>query len=269
MSVLTATAEPDADRPRVLLRVTGAGSAAQVQLVRVASDGSTTLVPSPVTLSTGAGTGYDYRVPFEERVSYRTVETSPAASGPVVLDVRVPWLIHPYAPSLSMAVPGSYDGGVHPNFVREAFRTRSRPSSTVEYEPLNRDDTIAVRVGRRRARTSEMSIRTYTLEQNTALDQLVEDDSPLLLNVPPSLRWGITYEWVQLGEVADSRLGIEGSHEVREWVLPFKRTGEPVGLVAPEWTFGQIQEAFTTFADIEAAYATFGDIELDNRRTAA
>lgn len=261
---LTATAEPGSWPPRVRLNVSGRTSVSQLQVVRVAADRATELVRSPVKLTGGVGVAHDPEVPFGFPVSYRTVESSGAeSSGVVTLDSAAVWLVHPFVPSLSMAVVGS--SLTEPEFAREAFDERDRPTSSARVLPLNRRKAITQRASTRQPAESRMVVRTWTLEQATAMEQLTDDDSPLLLNVSPDLRWGLPTMWVQLGDAKDRRLGIEGAHEAREWVLPYTVVDRPEGDAAPSWTYDDLSATLATYDDMPRTWSVYNNLEADRR----
>lgn len=263
---LSAVAEPNTLPPRVRINVTGRGSGVNglLRLIRVDAYGGTTLVREPVRLTSGAGTGYDEEVPYGPPVTYRTVDLPQESSGAVTLISADMWAIHPLVRSASLRLPRWDDDRLH--LGDRSFAQTSSPSVASEVQVLNRDLPIVQRVGRRRRRDSLLTLHTYTELEAVAVTALIEDDAPILLNVPPSLAGGRTpYQWVLFKDV-DVEWVDEYPGDTRAvWTMPFGRVGVPAGMAAPSWSNGNVLETYATCADVEAAYPTCGDLESDLR----
>ena len=269
---LTVTPEGGFSPPRMRIAVTGRGSqSGALGVVRVASDGATQMVRQPVTLSSGGGVAYDYEAPLGVPVTYRTVETSALTSFPVDLPGDKGWLVHPFYPSLSIPLygdreqPGA-DGG--PIVTESADASTTLPSSSATINVLGREDPIVQRVGRRRRESGSLALRTQTRAVGESVRSLVDDDSALLLNIPPGLGWSLARAWILAGDVTEMRRPAAGATDLtRLWTLPFQVVQRPAGLAAALWTCADVLAEYATCQDVLLSYATCLDLEADQRWT--
>ncbi|WP_416906224.1 hypothetical protein [Micromonospora echinospora] len=159
-TILTATAEPDNDPPRVALSLEWTGET-EVTIVRADPDGRSRPVrlAEPAALIGGLWTGYDYESWLGQPATYSaTVDATTITSGPVTVAVDAAWLRHPGVPSLSMRV--NFEGAGEP----------VRPIQQTVHEPLGRQHPIVVTDGRRRSARSTLTLRTYDAAE---MDQLL------------------------------------------------------------------------------------------------
>jgi hypothetical protein len=242
--------------PRVRLDVTIPGGAGvSVLIVRLDPDGRTQAVrlADPAVMTGLAWVGYDYEAPYGASVMYSATVTytNPgtiveSASAWVTLAVVDVWLIHPGVPALSMllAKVKSLDG-------------RTRPVNRGVFQPFGRTNPIVVTDGRRKAVQSQLVIRTRTLSELDALIALTDDAAVLLLNVPASLGWGVSNEYVSLGDLVESR------EADRFAGLPSRIMSAPYLVVSQPIGGSQSQR---TYADVLAEAATYQDV-LNTRAT--
>lgn len=256
MSSLTATPEPANVPPRVLLNLNVADlgpvpTTATIQ--RRDPDGRTRLVRAadPATLTAGVWQGYDYEAPFGAAVTYEaTAGAAVVVSGAVTLDVQTVWLVHPGVPEISVQL-------LSDNVRALSFATRARPTSRSVFTPLGRTYPLVVTSGARQAPQTELVVRSLTLEQLDALVQILADESVLLLNVPPSLRWGIDHEYISVGDLTENRLGLWGSHEARDVVLPYLVVDRPAGGLQAQFTYADVLANHASYSEVYSRYASY------------
>lgn len=246
---ITATPEPDGRPPAVRLDVTSDQSS--VSLYRVAQDGSRTPVRSydggSVLISGGSALVFDYEAPLGEPVRYTADGTGVTDSALVALDTDAVWLVHVGVPALSQPIT-VLDLG-----------PRERPANQSVRYPIGRRTPIVVTDGRRKAAAYDMLIGTETLEELKGLEALLDDLSPLLLQVPAGDRWGIVSEYVSVGNLVEARYqGMWGHYEGRRWTLPCTVTARPVGGSQAAVTYAYSYGMFSTYEARYAAHATYG-----------
>lgn len=220
---LTATPEPAAVPPRVRLDITDSGTPAVTSVVisRLDSDGRYRPVRTsdggPLPISGGVATIYDYEpLGYGTPVTYSTNQ----AGGPTVtavLDSGVPWLVHPGLPSRSVPISISSQDDETFDVAQGIF------------DILEREDPIVVTGGARSTAASTFGIRTRTSAERRALRLLLSDASPLLLNMPAAMDWGIDPCYITVGTVRRGRTVRYGPFPYREWQLPYRVVGRPAG----------------------------------------
>lgn len=251
---LTVIPDPTNTPPRVLLELTGAlGTTATI--VRVDSAGNQTPVrlADPEPLDAGTAVVYDYEAPYNTPVTYVAETTAfTITSDPVTLVVSQPWLVHPGVPDLSMPILVAQVGD------------RTRDTNQGVHRPLGRADAIVITDGQRWSPTFNLTIGVSTVDEERALEALLDDTSPLLLQIvyPGSRR--TMYEWVSVGTVTESDLLPYFPGEYQTWTLPCTVTSAPSGMLQAQRTLGDVSAEFATLGDIAAAYATMRDIITDN-----
>lgn len=269
MSTLTATAEPANSPPRVLLNLNMADltpDPAEATILRQDPDGRTRPVrlAEPATLTAGAWQGYDYEAPFGLAVTYSASSVTPvgsATSSAVTLDVATAWLRHPGIPSLSVEL--ALD-----RFRKDSFGTRSRPASRAVFTPLGRSDPVVVTSGARRTVESQMVLRTDTAQQRDELWSLVDDESVLLLDIPPGEAWGVAHEYISVGDVAEVRMADWGDEPRRWFPLPYLVVERPAGGLQAQYTWADVLADHATWADVRSRYDTWADVLANARNDA-
>lgn len=247
-ATITATAEPTATPPRVRLNVTT--NQATITLYRVAQDGTKTVVRSydggPFPVSAGTLVAYDPEAPVGLPVSYTADGAGVTNSSVVTVTTTDVWFTHPGVPSRSQIVE-----------LASLSPRVSDANQSVRY-PLGRKYPIVASDGVRKAPSYEVKVLTDSLAELGALDALLADLSPLLLQVPPSLEWGQASEYVTVGQVSMGRLVQIGDVPWREWTLPCSVVARPPGGSQVYNTYARSKSLYTTYGARKAAHATYG-----------
>lgn len=250
-TTLVATPEPANDPPRMLLELTYTGQTSAT-IVRTDPDGSQTPVrlAEPVALD-GAGSAvlYDYESWFESSFSYTaTTAGGSITSSSVSLSVSDVWLRHPGVPSLSRQI--DFQGEGDP----------ARPVVQAVLEPLGRTYPIVVSDGQRKSKRGDMTIRTASDAEHVALLALLDDVTPLLLDVPPSLAWGsdLTHQYLAIGDLAQRRRQPDYYPDGnRIWTAPYIAVGRPAGGIQAERTYADVLAADATYQGVLTRHATY------------
>ena len=184
-------------------------------------------------------------MPFGQPVTYRIRETPTTVSGTVTVASSRAWLCSPGQPALSMPI------------------TVTTPDEEVEdvnegvFQPLGRDTAVVITDGQRKAATSTLNLRTKTLSELAQLRALLAPASPLLLNVPASLGWGIDTSYIAAGALRRKRTVNWGRQPMREWSFPYRVVSLPVGGVIAQRSFADITSGFPNFDAVTAAFVSF------------
>lgn len=250
-TTLVVTPDPSNNPPRVLIELTYTGQT-QATIVRNDPDGSSTPVrlADPATLDGSAQwVGFDYESWFGSSFNYTaTTSGGSLTSSTISLDVPDVWLRHPGIPSLSQQI--DFQGEGDP----------VRPVVQAVLEPLGRTTPIVISDGQRKSKRGDITIRTSNDTEAEALLGLVDNVTPLLLDVPPSKGWGadLVHQYVALGDLT-MRRRIEGYYPDpnRIWVAPYIVVGRPAGGIVSQRTYGNVNADFATYQAVKTRYATY------------
>lgn len=251
-TTLTAMAEPGNNPPRVLLQLTYTGQTSAT-IVRNDPDGSQTPVrlAEPAALDgSGSWVGYDYESWFESATTYTaTTAGGSITSSSFTLDVTSCWLRHPGVPSLSQQV--DYQGEGEP----------VRSVTQAVLEPLGRSTPIVVSDGKRKSKRGELTLRTHDDDEHGKLVALLDDVTPLLLDVPPSKQFGadLSHQYLSLGDLTQRRLVTFYKHPWRIWTAPYIVVGRPAGGIQAQRTYADLL-AFPTYQAVLTAYGTYTNV---------
>jgi len=251
MATLTATPLTGNSPPAVSLELVWSGPTS-VTVERLEADGRWHPVRGgePGTLSGGAWTGFDYEVPYGQSVTYRATSTTDASaptSTVVVLAASHAWLVHPGVPGLSCEL-----------LVKSAGE-RVRAARRGIFEPVGRATPIVVSSVRSRAQWP-LTVLTRSAVDRRELDDLLDDGSPLLLNVDTGNGWGIDPCYVSVGDVTEARRMEYLAEQDRWWSLPLVEVDRPAGGLTRQWTVDALVVEQATIDSVVAAYATVSDL---------
>ena len=206
---------------------------------------------NPLTLSTSGsdrvGLLYDYEMPYGASVSYSTVESPGTVSAAVTVDESRAWLVHPGVPALSMPITIASIGA------------RTRRAQRGIFYPMGRSTPVVQTDGQRKAAEYSLNIYTATDDDRGRIDALFEDAGVLLLNVPASKGWGITAEYVSVGDMSEARVANFLGYTDRTWELPLVVVDRPSGGSQSQRTLADLL-VYPTLADLQAAYPTLADV---------
>lgn len=253
-TTLVATPDPSNDPPRILLELTYTGQT-EATIVRNDPDGSTTPVrlAEPTALDgSGQAVLFDYESWFGEDTSYTaTTGAGSVSSSTVQLNVSTIWLRHPGIPSLSQEI--DFQGEGDP----------TRPVVQGVLEPLGRSTPVVVTDGIRKSKRGEITIRTASDTGHGALLGLLEDVTPLLLDVPPAKAFGmdLQHQYLALGDLTMKRR-IEGYYPDpnRIWVAPYIVVGRPAGGLVTQRTYADLLADFATYQAVKTRYTNYTNV---------
>lgn len=251
-AVLALTPQPGNVPPRMVLTVTG-GTGTTVTISRTDGTGSIINVRGvePAALSGGSMVAFDYEMPYNQTVSYtaRFSDGSTAtASGSV--NATGPWLVHPGIPSLSQPL------------IVVSLDSRAKATNQGVHRPLGRDTAVVITDGQRQAETFNLVVRTETLSDEAALDDLVNDASSLLLQIGyPSEGQRTRYSWVSVGNIAvDGLVDNYFPGLAVHWTMPCTVSSRPIGTVVSQRLWPDVVAELFTWADAVGTYSTWRDL---------
>ena len=250
-TTLIVTPDPANVPPRMIIEITYTGQTLAT-VVRNDPDGTTTPVRlgDPVTLD---GSGQAVLLDYESWFGSATTYTATTAGGSidsssVSLDVPDIWLRHPGVPSLSQKI--DFQGEGDP----------VRPVAQSVFEPLGRTVPIVVSDGQRKSKRGDLTIRTKNDTEQANLLGLVDDVTPLLLDVPPGKGFGadLTHQYLSIGDLTVRRR-IEGYYPDpnRIWSGPYIVVGRPAGGIVSQRTYATLINDFATYQAVKTRYATY------------
>lgn len=255
---ITPTVELSHEPPRVLLTLDTTGYVGDTLEIYRVEDGTLTIVrDSETTPDIGDVTwiGYDYEAPYGTAVTYQVVvfasgaSVASATSSTTTVNETSAWLVHPGDPSLSVELLGLRQIGA-----------RKRQITQSVQRVLGRADPV-VTADARSGVESSLSIGTSTLAQSSALADLIADGTPLLLNIPASLLWGVTYEWVALGDAEEARVVPQvGARPHRLHTIPYFVVSRPEGDLAPQRTWADVVSESASWTALASARATWANV---------
>lgn len=249
---LTATPEPGASPPRVLLEVTYAGQA-EATVTRLDPDGVTRTVrlAGPASLVSGVWVGYDYESHFNAATTYTaTTPVGAVTSNTVSLLVDVPWLRHPGVPSLSIPVE-----------VIPPLEERSHGVNQAVLQPLGRRYPIVVSDGRRKAATSSLTFRTVDEAEAAALKAVLDDVAVLLLDAPEDHGLGFVHEYLAFGELRERRFDPSfGPNPWRNWTVGYTVVGSPAGGQQAQRTWATVLAENGSWSQVISSHSTWSDV---------
>ena len=250
---IAATVEPATESvpPRVLLNVTATAGETSATITRQDPDGRIfpvrTATGDPLAISAGSGLLYDYEAPFGQQVWYSSLE-DPASYTQATVDEAQAWLINVGVPVLSVPIRV------------QSWGPRVRKVQQGVYYPMGRRTPVVHTDGQRRSAEHTLTLLTFTAAEQQALLALVDDASPLLLNVPLSAGAGVAHEYVAVGDLTESRLTRLTSHAMRSWDLPCTVIARPAGGSQATRVLTDLLIDFGSLDDIKASYSSLLDV---------
>lgn len=201
-----------------------------------------------------AWVGYDYEAPYGVPLTYGVV-FQPMSGAPVgytapdiTLSPSVAWLVHPGKPSLSIPLPR----------VRQ-MDTRTAAVNKGIFTPYGRTTPVIVTDGQRKAATTSIVVRTGTTDELDALYAILDDCTTLLLNIPPTLGWGITREYVNFDATTEDRWSYPSAPS-RDVTMPYQVTSAPIGGSQAERTYATILTEASSYQAVLDQHGTYLDL---------
>jgi len=257
---LVASVDPLALPPRILVQAFNIGGPAG-NVTRLDPDGASRPVREgdPVSLSGGGAVIFDYEMPYNQPVRYTITPTaapsSPTSSISVTLSVTRPWLVHPGVPFLSQPL------------TVQLLADETMPANVGIHDILQRETPITISDGRRKAPRSTLQVKTMTRPQADALDQLLLDESPLLLQITYPFTTEQVYAWITVLDVNRARRTAMFGDPSRVWVLPYVEVDRPTGAIQSVRTWQDIINQYDTWQDLMDDFKTWRGVLTGLRGT--
>jgi hypothetical protein len=240
---IAATEHPETSPPSVRLDITASGTptVTSATVTRTDVNGRTYPVRTSdggaLPVSGGVATLWDYEIPYGTTSTYSVSATgATTVTDTALLNVTVPWLVHPGVPALSVPV------------TVQSAPDLTRPAEQGMFRVIGRRDPVVVSGGARSLPSGTLGLLTRTAAERAALDLLLDEASPLLLNTPDS--WELGPAYISVGDVAETRVSRIPSEPYRVWRLDFQVVGRPAGG----------SQALRTWETVAAEYATWSAI---------
>lgn len=177
------------------------------------------------------------------------------------LDTLEAWLIHPSQPSLSIPIDSGPQGAHRLRFI-EASSGESKTSEAQRtiHRGIGSRRAVVITSGPRAADEWTMVLGAPTIVQKNAVRAIVDDQTPLLLRIPPSSEYDLPDDWYSVGDLTVTRLETPNITEETLITLPLTPVDEPIVRQGALWTWGDVMLKYATWADLLADNETWLDV---------
>lgn len=194
--------------------------------------------------------------------------TFDTTSSAVTLTPQQGWLIHPGNPAKSMPLPlGRVTG----------FSNVGRGMNATRHDMLGATLPVYTITGPRLGLQFTLELRTRTLDEESMLWALLDDQIPVLINWLNSdaQRLNMKPMYLQIGDVQADRFAqmlyptqsTNTPGERREWKLPCTQVQSPaISQQAVGWTYVDLFAEQHTYLAVQATYATYADLQAHNKK---
>lgn len=196
--------------------------------------------------------------------AYGSATTVTEISDPVTLDVHDTWLVHPAAPGKSFKLQNldALEAGIR------TFGDLSRPSRANIVDVMGSDLPVPITFGPRGGAQLSIAIATVTSAERLALDAVLADEVPLLVQVPPS--WGADFDvgFYSFLTSLERRFvaWLSRQQSARMFEIPIVKVGSPIVDVANSgWSVAAVLAEFASVAEVLATFDTTADLLVNNR----
>lgn len=274
MASITVTAQPDYAPPRNIIGVHADDGRIfeTLEIVRL-QEGVETLVRRQPIAGTSDVTVYDYEMPYGTPVSYRASGSyqggvnAGACTEQVSLLPDTSWLIHPGNPARSLHLPLRLISGIG-DTVRKATATR--------HDVLGSRYPVFTVPGPRFSREFTLRLRTRGFGDERILNALLDDQTPLLLNLLPDVSAWLNVDsmYLQVLDSTDARFvqmiydRDDSPGGIRDWQLPCVEVASPaIGQQAVGWTYAQLASDYADYLHPRNDYSSYADLQANMKET--
>lgn len=183
------------------------------------------------------------------------------SSSPVTLSPDTGWLIHPGNPAKSMRLPLGHITGMGDT---------TRRSNATRHDILGARYPIYTNPGPRYSRELSMKLRTRTADDENMLDNLLDDQTPILFNPRgvDASRLNLNPMYLQVGDVTAARYAqslyptSDSPQHWRDWALPCTQVDSPaVSQQAVGWTYAQLLNDNTRYQSVIISYKDYASLQ--------
>jgi hypothetical protein len=243
------TAVLDEAQAMAYVTVTMDAPVAKVRIERVSAQGERFIIRggNSVDLESGTVTLDDYEITMDTQFTYEATEVAPVADGIVVTTAPMVLLSHGHTWLKDPAVPSR-------NFrvdEVENLAQMSREAQAGVFAIIDRRHPVVV-AATRHGWEGDFVFHTATLDQRTALLDLLSRGQILLLSVPDG--YGIGNSYVHVSTVIEERVTGVGLEQTRKWTLPMTMVDRPVTLASTPLPLRWVDVIYnwSTWADLLA-----------------
>jgi len=177
------------------------------------------------------------------------------------------WLIHPATPGLSLDLSGYR----RPDALTVQWSSAEEIGYAQQAEifsPVGRPRQVVITNGTRRDGAWTMRLFAPTLALRDDVLAALNDQTPLLLRVPPAFGWDLPDGYYAVGDVTDTRdVGDFNLTDhsptpkvYRTLTLPLTPVDAPIVAQTAQWTWGDVLTGYATWADVLAQNGTWFDV---------
>lgn len=259
-AVVDTTATPGID---VTVASPDGSALTAITLTRNADGGSALTRAQPIT-GLPSITVTDYEAPWDTDVTYTATVTHGGTSetytsAAVSLSATGPWLIHPTRPWLSVPI----DQGDPQVAGIATIGTVLRASTATQHPVLRSRYPVVTSFGPRLAPTFSLTVRTMTAQEQTALINIIDDQTPLLLRFPDSVPANIEDGFYSVGDVSEDRVLQYAGEPGRLFTLAVTRVTSPAGTQQSSWDYPTLTSTYADYGSLRAAFADYSALTAD------
>lgn len=255
--------------PRFAITIASPGNAAITAISLYRTQNGVT-VPTRVQPPPGGSpiVVYDYEATWEAPAvysasyTYGSGSTASDTGAAATLSPTIPWLIHPTTPALSIPL----DQGLFSAMGVVSIGTVTRSALTTKHRILGAEYQIVTKTGPRAAPTLTMTIATVTNQERQALNAILRDQTPLMIQVPSAWGWDWEPGYFDVGDESTERFLQYGPEHRRVKTLALEAVQAPAGTQQPIRTWTTLLGQFATWQAVAAGYASWTDELTDSRR---
>lgn len=214
----------------------------------------------------GQLTGYGATVTFSNVATVGSISVSALvaplvevaeSADPVTLAPDDAWLIAPQAPGLSFPLAKS-------DAARAGIASQNESSfesNATVHRILGARFPVVTTSGVRQGQQTTLQVRTVTDAERVALLALLDQDFPILLNVPADWESSVPFGFFQPGDVTMARVVNYGKLADREFTIPLTEVRSPITDVENTgWSYAELAASFASYADVRVAFSSYANL---------
>jgi hypothetical protein len=181
-------------------------------------------------------------------------------SAAVTLSPASAWFVHPATPSLSVPVGNGVDTSIR------TISTVTEAATSTNHIILGSPRPVPTTNGPRLADATQLILQTNTDVARANLKALLQDQTPILIRVPPALSYGFDDGFYAVGDYAADRTAQRPGSPRRVHTLPLQAVDSPVvSVINSGWSYATLALAEPNYTQVLAAFASYALLVTNTR----